>query len=261
MANPTRERQSSLSSDKLLAILECVAENHAPMRLQELAERSGMTQSTVLRYLRTLQNANYVYQEEDTLRYALTWKLCRLTEHLNTPLDLCSIARPFVTRLANALQMGVCLVVRRERQCIYLDCIDHPHPSYTPLQYIGKQAPLHATGSGKVLLSSCSAGELEDYLSSGLARCTEHTITDPSRLRKELRQVRRQGFAVDNEECELGLKCVSYPIYHYSSGVYAAISVFGNAGEPAPLRLEAVQAALGQAAGAISARLGWEPGQ
>lgn len=230
------------------------------MRLQDLAERSGMTQSTVLRYLRTLQNANYVYQEEDTLRYALTWKLCRLTERLNTNLGLRNIARPFVTQLANTLQMGVCLVVERDRRCIYLDCVDHPHASYTPLQYIGKQAPLHATGSGKVLLSSWSDAQIEEYISSeNLVRCTEHTIIEPSQLWEELRQVRKQGFAVDNEECELGLKCVSYPIYCYSSTVYAAISAFGNAGEMTPLRLKTVQDTLEKAAETISACLGWEP--
>ena len=263
MANQTKERQSSLSSDKLLAILECVAENRTPMRLQELAERSGMTQPTVLRYLRTLQNANYVYQEEDTLRYGLTWKLCRLTEHLNTNLSLRNIARPFVAQLANMLQMGVCLVVERDYFCIYLDCIDHPHPAYTPLQYIGKQAPLHATGSGKVLLSARSSAEIEEYISvKGLVRCTKYTITERDSLLRELEQVREQGFAIDDEECELGLKCISYPIRQYSSSVYAAISVFGNAGEMSEAFLrDTVQGVLKETADKISLCLGWDPQQ
>lgn len=261
MANQTKERQSSLSSDKLLAILECIAENRTPIRLQDLAEQSGITQSTVLRYLRTLQNANYVYQEEDTMRYGLTWKLCKLTEHLNTNVSLRNIARPFVAELANTLQLGVCLVVERNHQCIYLDCIDHPHPSYTPLQYIGKHAPLHATGSGKVLLAAHSNAEVEEYIATqGLVRCTERTITEAARLLDELEHVRQQGYAIDDEECESGLKCISYPIYCYASTVHAAISVFGNTDEMNDERcLAEVQAVLSKNALMISNCLGWTP--
>lgn len=257
MAN--QEKQSSLSSDKLLAILECIAEDRVPVRLQELAERAGMTQSTVLRYLRTLQNSNYVYQDETTLRYALTWRLCRLTKNLNSYLSLRNIANPFVNALANTLRMGVCLVIAREQQCMYLDCIDHPDPMYTPLQYIGKQAPMHATGSGKILLASYTDAQVEEYiLHKGLTRYTEYTITDRERLLQELQKVREQGFAFDQEECELGLKCVSYPIYDFSDSVYAAISVFGNTAEmnERPLR-EQVQSELSKAARMISLRLGW----
>lgn len=253
---PSQEKPSSLSSDKLLAILECIAESRVPMRLQDLAERVGITQSTVLRYLRTLQNANYVYQEETTLHYALTWKLCKLTENLNSYISLRNIANPFVNRLANTLQMGVCLVVDRDWQCLYLDCIDHPNAAYTPLQYIGKRAPMHATGSGKVLLASYSDAKIEEYISRGLSPCTKYTITEPARLKETLRQVREQGFASDEEECELGLKCVSYPIRDFTGAVYAAISMFGNADEMDRSEGQ-VRAALKEAAAMISARLGW----
>lgn len=261
MANLTGERQASLSSDKLLAILECIAESRSPMRLQDLAERSGMTQPTVLRYLRTLQNANYVYQDETTLRYALTWKLCRLTENLDSYLGVRNIANPFVNHLANTLQQGVCLVVNRGDQCVYLDCIDHPHATYTPLQYIGKHAPLHATGSGKVLLSSYSDIQVDEYiLNKGLIRCTEYTITDRAQLLQELHQVRSRGFAYDDEECELGLRCISYPLYSYSGNIYAAISVFGNSSEMRDEELKKeIHRELSVAAASISHRLGWTP--
>ena len=261
MANLTGERQSSLSSDKLLAILECIAESRIPIRLQDLAERSGMTQPTVLRYLRTLQNANYVYQDETTLRYALTWKLCRLTENLDSYLGLRNIANPFVNHLANTLQQGVCLVVNRGDQCVYLDCVDHPHANYTPLQYIGKHAPLHATGSGKVLMSSFSETQVDEYiLQKGLTRCTEYTITSRTQLLKALEQVRTQGFAFDDEECEIGLKCISYPLRNYSGSICAAISVFGNASEmSSDVLKKEIHQELGTAAEMISLRLGWTP--
>lgn len=259
MANSTKERQSSLSSDKLLAILECIAENRAPMRLQDISAQSGMTQSTVLRYLRTLQNANYVYQDEETLRYGLTWKLCRLTDNLDSYLGLRNIAAPFVNYLANTLQMGVCLVVGRENQSVYLDCIDHPKPQYTPLQYIGKHAPLHATASGKILLSTYTDVQLESYITdTGLKRYTDRTIVQQKELSEDLEKVRERGYAIDDEECELGLKCISYPIYSYSGRIYAAISVFGNACEMLDEEfMENLHRELKCVAEKISSRLGY----
>lgn len=252
--------QISHSSDKLLAIIECIAENRVPIRLQELAEKSGVTQSTALRYLRTLQNANYVYQDETTLRYALTWKLCALTENLNSYLGLRNIASPFVNHLANDLQAGACLVVERDLQCLYLDCIDHPRALYTPLQYIGKNAPLHATGSGKLLLSALTDAQVDEYISTkGLKQYTKYTITDPAKLAEELQNIRKCGFAYDDQECELGLRCVSFPIHTYSGSIYAAISVFGNAEEmTVPDFQDHIHAELRKAAETISLRLGWD---
>ena len=258
MANHPNERQASASSDKLMNILECIAANRTPVRLQDLAEQSGMTQPTVLRYLRTLQNAGYVYQDEDTLRYALTWKLCRLTDNLNSFIGLRNIAAPFVNELGNTLQLGVCLVVNRDHQCVYLDCIDNPR-AMEPLQYIGKRAPLHVTGSGKLLLSAYTDAQLEEFVAlRGLERHTANTITSKKELVRQLEQVRRQGFAYDNEECEIGLRCLSYPLRCYSGEIYAAISVFGNVPEMTDaFLLSEVHPRLKAVAEAISLRLGY----
>ena len=258
MANS--EKHSSLSSDKLLMIIECIAENRQPVRLQDLAEQVGITQSTVLRYLRTLQNCNYVYQDETTLRYALTWKVCRLTENLNSYLSLRNIATPFVNDLANTLHTGICLVTEQSYECVYLDCIDAPNPFQPPLQFIGKRAPMHVTASGKVLLSSFSDQQLEEYISTkGLKPCTKNSIHQKGRLIEELAQIRKQGFATEIEECELGLRCISYPIRCYSGKIYAAISAFGRVGELDDRFLqEYVQPLLKKSSEMISLRLGWD---
>lgn len=259
MEIPAKERQASVSSDKLLAILECIAENGAPMRLQDIAEQSSISQSTVLRYLRTLQNAGYVYQDDYTLRYALTWKLCSLTENLDSYLGLRNIASPFVNQLANTFKMGVCLVVGKENQSLYLDCIDHPQAQYTPLQYIGKHAPLHATASGKLLLSTFSPQQLDNYIKeTGLKRYTEKTIVQKKDLTKELATVVSQGFAIDDEECEPGLKCVSYPLYSYNGKICAAISIFGNVHEMQDESfMNQLHTTLKETSDCISLRLGY----
>ena len=260
MEKQPHERQISTSSDKLLSILECIASNRSPMRLQDIADACDISLPTVLRYLRTLQGASYVYQDEATLRYALTWKLCKLTENMNTYLGLRNVAAPFVTELGNELQLGCCLVVDRNYQCVYLDCVDNPRAT-EPVQYIGKRAPLHVTGSGKLLLSEYTQAQFDEFIHTcKLEKYTEHTITSPQALARQLEQIRQQGYALDNEECEVGLRCVSYPLRNYTGQIYAAISVFGNARDMTDELLDTVvRPRLKAAAEAISLRLGWQP--
>ena len=253
------ERQTSQSSVRLLQIMECMAESRVPMRLQDIAKQVGMIQSTVLRYLYALQNENYIYQEESTSRYALTWRICRLSANLGSLLSLRNITTPFINHLANLLSLGTCLVIEKNHECIYLDCIDNPN-SLT-LQRIGKCAPMHATGSGKVLLSQYTNSQLDEYiLAKGLEQYTEHTITDPDALREELARVRLQDFAVDNEECEIGLRCISSPLRDYSGKIITSMSIFGNKEDMSDRRIqEEVYPALKKATTKISLHLGYLP--
>ena len=117
-SNGGNEKNSNQSSDKLLQIMEALAKERLPVRLQDLSAQVNMSQSTVLRYLNALQSANYVYQEESTSRYALTWKICGLSEHLNSNLGLRSITAPYITELVNKLNLGVCLVIEQDHDCV-----------------------------------------------------------------------------------------------------------------------------------------------
>lgn len=253
------ERASSQSSDKLLQILECIAGNKLPVRLQDLSEQVNMTQSTVLRYLNTLVNNNYVYQEEDTLRYALTWKICGLGQNLNSYSSLRAIAGPFINRLSVELGLGSCLVVDHDFECMYLDCIDVPSELTHTLRRIGRSAPLHTTGSGKVLLASYTDAKVDEYIASrGLTRLTEQTITDRDTLLSELNRVRAQGYGVDEEECESGLRCISVPLHSYAGNTVAALSIFGPTSVLTLDRLgNEVRPVLQDTAAAISLRLGY----
>lgn len=250
-------RQTNRSSIRLLQILECLAQERAPMRLQDISKQVGMTQSTVSRYLYALQEENYVYQESETSRYALTWRICGLCENLSTPLSLRSISASFINHLAITLSLGACLVVDKDSECMYLDCIDNPR--FPTLQHIGKRASLHATGSGKVLLSQYSETQLSTYIQTkGLIRYTEHTITDPAALYKELSDVRQKGFALDMEECENGLYCLSVPLRDYSKRIVAAISLFGNADDLSKEKMtDNLYPILKETAALISIRLGY----
>ena len=253
------EKVSSQSSDKLMQILECLAAHKLPVRLQDLAESVGMTQPTVLRYLNSLMNSNYIYQDPESLRYGLTWKVCALGANLGSYSSMRGLAAGFVTRLSMRFELGACLVVAEEGSCVYLDCIDPAPAAGRILQHIGRRSPLHTAASGKILLAAMSDEDVSRYIAEkGLERLTERTICDSEALFAELRKVREQGWAFDDEECEIGLRCVSFPLRNYTGAVVAAMSVFGDANVMQPERVKAeILPVLRDAAVQISHRLGY----
>ncbi|MDR1482758.1 MAG: IclR family transcriptional regulator [Synergistaceae bacterium] len=223
------KEQSSQSTEKLFAILEYLTNSRLPVRLQDVSESLGIPQSTLLRYFSTLIKENYVYQDEDTKRYAMTWKICRFGYMLRSNLGIRSIIGPYLNLLANKLGLNSCAVILDGYESIYIDLVEDPSGMTNTLLRIGKRAPLHSTGSGKVMLSTFSDYDLEKYIKErGLLKLTENTITDETQLREQLKEIRTRRYATDNEECEQGLRCISVPVFDYTNGVIAAVSMFGN---------------------------------
>ncbi|MBO5339593.1 MAG: IclR family transcriptional regulator [Oscillospiraceae bacterium] len=222
--------EANLSSDKLLRIIEYMAANHLPMRLKDIADNLNFSQPTVVRYLRTLCEQGYAYHDEHTGYYAMTWKICRLGSSLQSNLVLRSMAGSLLADFANQYNLGALLAVERDGRLVYLDLVGAPHGSVDTMLRIGKDAPMHSTASGKILLSSMTANRINQILEQdGLARLTSQTITSREALLQELEVIRQQGYALDNEECEPGHRCVSVPLYDYTGTVAAAISAFDSA--------------------------------
>lgn len=222
--------EANLSSDKLLRIIEFLSANHLPMRLKDIADRLGMSQPTVVRYLRTLCDQGYVYQDRQTGQYAMTWKICRLGASLQSNLVLRSMAGSLLAELANETNLGALVAVERDGRLVYLDLVGAPHGNVDTMLRIGKDAPMHSTGSGKILLSAMTPGRIQGIINQyGLPRLTAKTITRKEDLLQELDKIREQGYATDDEECELGHRCVSVPLYDYTGTVVAAVSAFDSA--------------------------------
>ena len=226
----SKRTDANLSSDKLLHIIEYMAANRLPMRLKDISDNLGISQPTVVRYLRTLCDQGYAYQDAQTGLYAMTWKICRMSCSLESNLVLRSMAGSLLADFANSSNIGALLAVEHDGSLIYLDLVGAPHGSVDTMLRIGKDAPMHTTGSGKVLLAAMPPARLQTILDrQGQVRLTPHTITGRDELLRELALVREQGYALDNEECEPGHRCVSVPLYNYSGAVTAAISAFDSA--------------------------------
>jgi DNA-binding IclR family transcriptional regulator len=255
--NKLTSTQTNQSSDKLLNILETLSEQTEPLRLQDIARLCKMNASTTLRFLTALQHRNYVAQDAETARYYLTFKLCALAQNLTTFFDIRKAALPYLRNVAHVFAESCHLAVEDNMAVVYIEVVN-ANKTLMSTQYIGNMAPLHCTGVGKTFLADYTPAELEHYIAvKKLAAYTEYTLTDPKELKAELDRIRSEGYALDNQECEIGARCVAAPIRDYAGGVKAGISVSGPAVRMTDAHIFTHLPSLLEAAEQISARMGW----
>ncbi len=252
-------KQQSLSSGRLLAIIEYLAEKADPVRLTDIASALNMTQPTVLRYLKALITDGYAFQDEDSGGYALTWKLCRAGEHLRANRNLRRVVSPYLQKLSQELETGALLAQEQDGIILYLDVVGNPKQQFSLLR-IGRNAPIHSTGSGKILLSGMTDAQIGRIIrTQGLPALTKKTITDPDLLMEEIYTIRSRGYAFDDEECEEDHSCVSTALRDYTGNIIAAISVFDDTVFMTEERIrDTILPVLTKTAAAISGRLGYE---
>ncbi len=211
-----------------LDLLNCMAKSSTPLRLNQIASELDAAQSTILRYLNSLIYEGYAFQYSDTEKYALTWKIGKLSDNIKLNMPLRTLANDLITELASKLDLGVGLITEIDMECIYLDCIFEPTQIEQNLIRIGKMTPMYASGSGKILLSNYNDGQLENFFEKKtFEKLTENTISNREELLEELSNVREQGYAIDDEEVEDNLRCISVPILDYNNETIAALSAFG----------------------------------
>ncbi|MFQ9872118.1 MAG: IclR family transcriptional regulator [Oscillospiraceae bacterium] len=244
------------SVEKVLRIIEFMCESGGPMRLQDLARSLELPQSTALRFLNTLMQNGYVCQDPDSLKYYLSMKLCKLGNMVSTKIDFRGIVRPFMEELAAKCEESVCLAIENNMEMVYIDFVDGPDKMLRTLQRIGRTAPMHCTGVGKVHLLNYDCSMLNQYIQlKGLNPLTNHSITTREALVVELEKIRKQGFAIDDEECENGARCLAAPIYDFTGKIVGAISVSGPTNRMTYDRLTQIKDTVVQTAKRISNQL------
>lgn len=256
-ASTTKRNQSIV---KALHIIEAMAEAPGPLRLQEIGDALDLPASTVLRFLKTLMDKGYVGQNPETLQYFLTFKFCRIADQVKRQLKIRDLVRPHIVRLSQELGESTSLAVEQDMLVVYIDVVDGPDHMLQSLQRIGKIAPMNATGVGKALLIDKSRQEIDDLVSSrGLPRLTGKTILSKTKLRKELQSICSCGYAIDDEECEVGVRCVAAPLRDHTGKVIAAISTSMPTGRMPKERTKPIGQKLSELADHISRELGYVP--
>lgn len=219
---------SNQSIVKAFSIIELLASSHEAMRLQDIAAQSGIPASTALRLLNTLMRLNYVSQSAQSNMYRLTLKFSQISEAVTSKFDLRGLIHPYLISLSDASRESTCLAIERDMTAVYIDVVTGPDSMIKTMQYIGKSAPMHCTGVGKLLLTDYSGEKLDEYLQvKQLLPFTPNTITSKEQLLQELADIMKKGYSIDDEECELGARCIAAPIRNYTGKIVACISVSG----------------------------------
>lgn len=212
------------SVSRAAAILRCFF-GVSELSLQEISQQVGLHKSTTSTLVATLKNEGFLEQDPQTSKYRLGMTAFLLGA--NASIDLSTIAQPFLQSLSGRFHETVNLAAPYGSDIIYLNKIDSAHSMRTCTQ-IGHCLPFYCTANGKSIFAYYPESALDaifDQLS--FQQFTEHTISDKDRLRKELAEARRNGYAFDSEELEAGLCCYAAPIFDYTNYPTAAISVSG----------------------------------
>lgn len=250
---------SNRSTEKALAIIEILAASRTPMRLLDIAKILNYNQSTTLRFLTSLINSGYVGQEDDSQKYYLTYKISRIANKLNQQQDIPRITHPYLVRLSELYSESACISVEQQFQMVYVDVATGNNQILLSMQQIGGTSPMHCTGNGKLLLTTFDDAKIDQLISKvGLKQFTKNTITTKEALLKELDQVRKNGWAMDNEECEIGVRCIAYPIRNYTGNIIAGLSVTGPINRMQESRITQKQPEMQRIAEEISERLGYQ---
>ncbi|GAA1878570.1 IclR family transcriptional regulator [Actinomadura bangladeshensis] len=213
------------SLERAFDLLEHLADAGGEMALSELTEVSGLPMPTIYRLMRTLVNKGYVRQEPSK-RYALGPRLVRLGEGASRLLG--TWARPVLARLVDEVGETANMAVLEGDEAVYVAQVPSKH-SMRMFTEVGRRVQPHCTGVGKALLSQLSDQKVREILArTGMDAHTPKTFTDPDALLAELRRIREQGYALDDEEQEIGVRCVAVPLP--GAPALTAISVSGPSG-------------------------------
>lgn len=247
------------SVQKIFKIIEEMARFGEPMRLNDIAYQTNYPNSTILRMLNSLISCGYVTQNDDTLKYSLSIKFSVIGEKVRSQFKIRDLVQPYLVSLSEQYQESSCLAIEDDMSVVYIDTVEGKDNMLRTLQKIGKSAPMHCTGVGKLLLLNYSTKQLEDFVAQkGLIKLTKNTITSFEELRNELDTVRMQGYALDNEECEEGATCLAAPLKDFSGKIIACISVSGPANRFTLNKILEQKHIILETAASISERLGYK---
>jgi IclR family acetate operon transcriptional repressor len=205
--------------------LELLAET--PLTAAELSEKAHIARPTVYRILRTSQSRQLLAKEADGSRYILGEAFHALESAARTSADLVSITRPFMVRLASEFGETVNLAVPSNGQVFYIDVLESGHRLRTHIP-VGTRDHLHSTALGKAILAGLPPSEARIILNTiDLVQRTPNTLVTVPALQRQAALIRERGFAIDDEENELGSICVASAFCNYNGRPIGAISVSG----------------------------------
>lgn len=244
--------------DRAAQILDCFGFDHQELSVSEIGAKARLHRSTAHRILMALEYNDLIQQNAENGKYRLGIKLFRLGHQAVSHLNLREICRPFLTRIMDETKETVHLAVLDEDQVLYLDKVEGPHALRMPSR-VGRHIPTYCTSLGKAMLSCLDDYEVKNIFRDRTLRpYTANTVKTLDRLLTDLRVIRRRGYSVDNEEIEIGLRCVGAPIRDYTGAMVGAISTAAPSARLSAQKIPGVGKFVMAVAAEISEQLGYE---
>ncbi|MCP4319090.1 MAG: IclR family transcriptional regulator [Hyphomicrobiales bacterium] len=226
-SRPTNKPVTNVKAlERALILLRTVADADA-MSLTDLSQRVGMPASTAHRLLVTLQNFGYLEFNEDTQLWTIGVEAFRIGGSFSRRIKVVEAGRPMLRALMEQTGETANMAVADDGDVVFVSQVE-THEPIRAFHRPGTRAHMHSSGIGKALLAHLDAEGLDKWMGrKGLSIYTENTIADPDELRREMATIRERGWAIDNEERTLGMRCVAASVYNEFGEAIAGISVSG----------------------------------
>lgn len=244
--------------ERALTLLETLASSATGLTMAEITRHLGLPRSSAHYLLLTLERRGYLHRNAQTGRYLFALKLFSLANMALSGLRVREQATPFLQALTEKTRLTVHMAILEQNEVVLIQKVEPPG-LFRLATWMGKRMPIHCTGVGKALIAYLPEIELDRLLKPGLLRYNENTITTVRKLKEEFERIRRLGYAVDDEEETIGLRCIGAPILDPTGQVVAAISVAGTTSQISAENLSSFAGKVKETALAISEELGFNP--
>ena len=211
--------------DRMMKLLDVLAAHPEPLGLKQVAQYSGLHPSTAHRILSAMGGGRLVDRIEPG-SYRLGMRLLELGNLVRSRISVRELALPVMRELHAQTGETVNLSVRHDDEIVYVERTSSGRSAMRVVHVIGARAPLHITAAGKLFLLEDGFARLREYAKrTGLAAHTRNTIANATQLERELERIQRQGWATDNEEAEIGVRCVAAGVRDDAGQLIAALSL------------------------------------
>ena len=211
--------------ERMMRLLDVLAEHPEPIGLKQIAQSTGLHPSTAHRILAAM-TADRMVDRIEPGHYRLGMRLLELGTLVRSRINVRELALPVMRQLHAQTGETVNLSVRQDDEIVYVERTSGGRSAMRIVHVIGARAPLHVTAAGKLFLLEDGPARLREYAKrTGLAPHSRNSLATPALLERDLERTQRQGYATDNEEVEIGVRCVAAPVRDDTGGLIAALSL------------------------------------
>ncbi|WP_159462207.1 IclR family transcriptional regulator [Halobacillus sp. Marseille-P3879] len=218
--------RSNTSLENALDVLKSFSGNNPELGVSELSKKLDIGVSTAHRLLSSLAEENFIVKNRETQKYSLGLSILELTNTVTDQLHIIRESIPILQRLRDDTGESAHLSIIDDSHVIYLQKVESPYNTQLDT-FLGKRNPVHCTGAGQTILAYQSEGEMNRVLGTKMKAYTDYTITDVNKLKAKFAQIRKAGYAINNQEYQTDYFSISSPVSNKENLVIASISIVG----------------------------------